>query len=272
MLASAAVSQIYHEKAAASFLYSAIITVVTGIIVFSPLRNEEKTYGKKEGYIIVTGTWILFSLFGTLPFLLSGSIDNFTDAFFESMSGFTTTGATIFPEVELLSHGILFWRSLTQWLGGIGIILISLSVFPVVKSINIQIAATEFSGLSTDKIHPRIRDAAKRLILVYAVITLAEIILLTIGKMPLFDAVCHSLSTISTGGFTTRNDGFTHFATPYLMLITTIFMFLAGTNMTLVYFAFKGNFKKVINNNEFIFYALYDHWLHSYWLYSTSFH
>ena len=157
MLLSAAVSLIYQEHAAYSFLYSALITIVTGVIVFTPLRNVERVYGNKEGYIIVTGIWLIFSLFATLPFILSGSINSFGDAFFESISGFTTTGATILTDIESLPHGILFWRSLTQWLGGIGIIFISLSVFPVVKSINIQLAATEFSGQPTDKIHPRIR-------------------------------------------------------------------------------------------------------------------
>ena len=256
MLVSAGVSQIYHENAAASFFYSALITLVTGVAVFTPLRNEERLYGNKEGYIIVTGTWIVFSLFGTLPFLLSGSIDTFSNAFFESISGFTTTGATIITDIESLPHGILFWRSLTQWLGGIGIIFISLSVFPVVKSIHIQIAATEFTGQQTDKIHPRIKDAAKRLVVIYIIITLIESILLIIGGMPVFDSICHSFSTLSTGGFSTRNDGMAAFATPYIMGITTLFMLIAGTNMTLVYFGLKGKFSKVTGNNEFAFYIL----------------
>ena len=163
MLISAGISFLYHEHSVSSFIYSALITVVTGVIVFTPLRNEERVSGNREGYIIVTGSWLIFSLFGTLPFLFSGSINNFGDAFFESMSGFTTTGATIFQDVESLPHGILFWRSLTQWLGGLGIIFISLSIFPVVRSINIQIAATEFSGHQIEKIHPRIKETARRL-------------------------------------------------------------------------------------------------------------
>jgi trk system potassium uptake protein TrkH len=256
MLVSAGVSFLYQEDAAYSFFYSALITVFTGVIVFTPLRNVERIYGKKEGYIIVTGIWLIFSLFGTLPFLLSGSISSFGDAFFESMSGFTTTGSTILTDIESLSHGILFWRSLTQWLGGIGIIIISLSVFPVVKSINIQLAATEFSGQPTDKIHPRIKDAAKRLVTIYFLITFAEVLLLIFGGMPVFDAVCHSFSTLSTGGFSTRNDGIAAFATPFIKTVITIFMFIAGTNMTLIYFGLKGNFKKIIGNNEFVFYTL----------------
>ncbi|HEY5470990.1 MAG TPA: potassium transporter TrkG [Bacteroidales bacterium] len=256
MLVSAAVSLIYHEQAASSFLYSALITLATGAIVFTPLRNAEKIYGNKEGYIIVTGICLLFSLFGTLPFLFSGSIKSFGDAFFESMSGFTTTGATILTNIESLPYGILFWRSLTQWVGGVGMIFISLSVFPFFKSINIQLTATEFSGLPADKIHPRIKDAAKRLVTIYFLLTLAEVILLTIGGMPVFDAVCHSFSTLSTGGFSTRNNGISEFSSPFIMIIITLFMFVAGTNLTLVYFGLKGNFKKIFGNNEFVFYAI----------------
>jgi trk system potassium uptake protein len=256
MLVSGGVSFLYQEKATSPLLYSALISVVTGIIVFSPLRNEERVSGNKEGYIIVTGIWVIFSLFGTLPFILSGTVNTFGDAFFESMSGFTTTGVTIFNDVESLPHGILFWRSISQWLGGIGIIFISLSAFPVVKSINIQLAATEFAGQPTDKIHPRTKEAAKRLIFIYISITILEIIFLLIGKMPLFDAVCHSFSTMSTGGFSTHNNGIAAFSTPYFKIVLTIFMFLAGTNITLCYFAIKGNFRKVFGNNEFVFYII----------------
>ena len=256
MLIPAGISLIYSEHTAVSFLYSAIITVVSGMIVYTPLQDEERVLGNKEGYIIVTGLWLIFSLFGTLPFILSGSVKNFGDAFFESMSGFSTTGATILTDIESLPHGILFWRSLTQWLGGIGIILISLSVFPVVKSINIQLVATEFSGLQTDKIHPRIKDAAIRLVGIYLILTLIETILLSAGGMPLFDSICHSFTTLSTGGFSTRNNGIAAFSSPFIMIVITIFMFLAGTNMAVIYFALKGKFRKTIGNNEFVFYAL----------------
>jgi len=256
MLLSAGISLIYTEHAASSFLYSALITIITGAIIFTPLRNVERIYGNKEGYIIVTGILLIFSLFGTLPFLFSGSISSFGDAFFESMSGFTTTGATILTDIESLPHGILFWRSLTQWLGGIGIIFISLSAFPFFKSINIQLTATEFSGQPPDKIHPRIKDAAKRLVTIYFLLTLTEVIFLKIGGMTVFDAVCHSFSTLSTGGFSTRNGGISSFSSPFIMIVITIFMFIAGTNLTLVYFGLKGNFKKIAGNNEFVFYTL----------------
>ena len=199
MLLGAAVSLIYKEPAG-SFLYSALITLVSGILVFTPLRHEEKVYGTREGYIINTCVWILFSAFGSLPFLFSSSANNFTDAFFESISGFTTTGATIFSDVESLPHGILFWRSLTQWIGGISIITLSFYVFPVARNINIQLSTNEFSGQTTDKIHPKVVETTKRLISIYIILTLSEVMLLLIGKMPLFDAICHSFSTLSTGG------------------------------------------------------------------------
>jgi trk system potassium uptake protein TrkH len=172
------------------------------------------------------------------------------------MSGFTTTGATILTDIESIPHGVIFWRSITQWIGGIGIIIISLSVLPVFKSINIQLAAAEFSGQPTDKIHPRIKDAVKRLVFIYFLLTFAEAILLIISGVPVFDAVCHSFSTLSTGGFSSRNNGIAAFATPFTMIIITVFMFIAATNMSFIYFGLKGNFKKIFGNNEFIFYSL----------------
>lgn len=256
LLISAGVSLLYGEHAASSFLYSALITLITGILVFTPLRNEERVYGTREGYVINTCIWLLFSAFGALPYLFSSSADNFTDAFFESISGFTTTGATIFTDVESLPHGILFWRSLTQWLGGIAIITLSFYVLPVIKSLNIQLATTEFSGQMTDKIHPKVIETTKRLISIYIILTLCEALMLIIGKMPLFDAICHSMSTLSTGGFSTRNNGIAAFGSPYIRAVITLFMFFAGTNLALVYFAIKGNFRKIVRNNEFMFYAI----------------
>jgi trk system potassium uptake protein TrkH len=254
MLLSALVSIIYGEHS--SLIISGVITLVTGILVFTPLKNEEKVYGNKEGYIIVAGIWLLLSLFGTIPYILSGTIKSFGDAFFESMSGFTTTGVTIFTNVESLPHGILFWRSLTQWIGGLGFIIISLSVLQVVKSINIQLTLTDFTGQTSNKIHPKIKEAAKRLITIYVVLTLSEAVLLMFGGMNLFDALCHSFTTMSTGGFSTRNDGIASFSNPRIIVILTIFMFLAGTNLTLVYFGLKRNFRKILENNEFIFYTI----------------
>jgi trk system potassium uptake protein TrkH len=254
MLLAAAISFLYKEPA--SLLFSAIITIVTGILVFTPLRNEEKLYGNKEGYIIVTGMWLILGLFGTIPYLFSGTINNFGDAFFESISGFTTTGATILTSVESQLHGILFWRSLTQWLGGLGFIIISMSVLQVVKTINIPLTITDFTGQQTDKIHPKIKETTKRLITIYVILTLTEAVMLIFGGMSVFDAVCHSFSTISTGGFSTKNNGISAFGSPYIIIVFTVFMFFAGTNMSLFYFAVKRNFKKITGNNEFIYYII----------------
>lgn len=256
MLVSAGVSWIYNEHAAYSFLYSALITLITGILVFTPLRKTEKLYGTREGYIINICIWLLFSAFGSLPFLFTSSANNFTDAFFESISGFTTTGATIFTDVEALSHGILFWRSLTQWLGGIAIITLASYVLPVDKNLNIQLATNEFSGQMTDKVHPKVIETAKRLISIYTVLTIIEALLLLLGKMPFFDAVCNSLSTLSTGGFSTHNNSLAAFSSPYIKAIITIFMFIAGTNPALFYFGLKGKYNKISGNNELMLYGL----------------
>jgi trk system potassium uptake protein len=256
MFLSSLVAIIYNEPVAKAFIYPGLITTVTGILVFSPLRNEERLFGKREGYIIVTGIWVIFSLFASLPFIFSGAIRNFTDAFFESISGFTTTGATILTDIESLPKGILFWRALTQWLGGIGIIVLSLSVLPVVKTINIQISTTEFTGQSPNKIHPKIKETGKRLLMIYILLTLAEAIILTAGGMTVFDAICHSFSTLSTGGFTTHNEGLSAFSSPLIKVTITFFMFLAGTNMTIIYFWFKKNLKKVFTDHEYIYYFI----------------
>ncbi len=255
MLLSSGISVILEDGSAASFLYSAIITIVTGIIAFTPLNINEKVYGNREGYIIVTATWILFSIFGTLPYLFSGSIDNFTDAFFEAMSGFTTTGATVIEKIESVPKGILLWRSLTQWIGGIGIIFISLSVFPIIRSVNIQLSATEFTGHPADKIQPRFIESAKRLVSIYILLTFIQTVLLVIAGMPLFDSVCHSLSTLSTGGFSTSDANIAAFTTPGIKIILTLFMFIAGINLPIIYFALKGNFRKIALNSEVKFYT-----------------
>jgi trk system potassium uptake protein TrkH len=254
MLLAAAVSLIYREPP--RIFFSGVITIVTGVLVYTPLRKEEKLYGNKEGYIIVVGIWLLITLFSTLPYLMTRTVTNFTDAFFESMSGFTTTGATILNSIESQSHGILFWRSLTQWMGGIGFIIISLSLLPVVKSINIPLTLTDFTGQTTDKIHPKVREATKKLFTIYLLLTLSETVLLLTGGMNLFDALCHSFTTISTGGFTTHDYSLASTGNPFILIVLTVFMFIAGTNMTLIYFGFTSGIKKIIRNNEFIFYLI----------------
>lgn len=255
MLVATAVSYIYREDTAVKLLYSSLITLFAGVLAITPARNAEKITGKKEGYIIITGSWVIFTLFGTIPYILSGTTSSFSDAFFESISGFTTTGATIFRDVEVLPNGILFWRSISQWLGGMGIIFISMYILPVFKSIYIQLPAADFAGQQSEKIHPRIKDAAKRLIMIYSVLTLLDAIMLSISGVPVFDSVCFAFSTMSTGGFSTINNGITAYARPFTTIVMTIFMFLAGMNMSYIYFALKKDFRKVYSNNEFIFYV-----------------
>lgn len=254
MLLAAGVSFIYNEPA--SILFAGIITIVTGVLVYTPLRKEEKLYSNKEGYIIVVGMWLIITLFSTLPYLMTKTVTSFTDAFFESMSGFTTTGATILNSIESQSHGILFWRSLTQWLGGLGFIIISLSLLPVVKSINIPLTLTDFTGQTTDKIHPKIREATKRLFTIYLVLTLSETLLLVTGGLDLFDALCHSFTTMSTGGFTTHDYSLASIANPFILIVLTVFMFIAGTNLTLIYFGIHSGIRKISRNNEFKFYLI----------------
>jgi trk system potassium uptake protein len=254
MLLAALISIIYEDHTASSFFYSALITMLTGILAFTPVKDDDRHYGSREGHIIVAGIWIIFTLFGTMPFLFSGSIKHFVDAFFESMSGFTTTGATILTDIDSLPKGILFWRSLTQWLGGMGVIFLSLYVLPVFKDINIQLSTTEFSGQPSDKLHPRVVETAKRLIALFIILTICEIILLNIAGMPFFDSVCQSFSTLSTGGFSTHNNSLSIYASPIIKIILTIFMFIAGTNMTIFYFGAKRYFGKIYASNEFVFY------------------
>ncbi|MZP56978.1 MAG: TrkH family potassium uptake protein [Bacteroidales bacterium] len=254
MLLAAAVSLIYHEPP--KIFFAGIITIVTGVLVYTPLRKEEKLYGNKEGYIIVAGIWLIITLFSTLPYLMTRTMTNFTDAFFESMSGFTTTGATVLNSIESQSHGILFWRSLTQWMGGLGFIIISLSLLPVVKSINIPLTLTDFTAQTTDKIHPKVREATKRLFTIYLILTLSQAFLLLIGGMNPFDAICHSFTTMSTGGFTTHDYSLASTGNTFILIVLTVFMFIAGTNMTLIYFSLHSGIRKIIRNNEFIFYVI----------------
>ncbi|MGB1004739.1 MAG: TrkH family potassium uptake protein, partial [Salibacteraceae bacterium] len=190
--------------------------------------------------------------FGMLPFLFSGSIESIGDAFFETMSGYTTTGASILTDIESVPKGILFWRSLTQWIGGMGIIVLTIALLPMLGVGGMQLFIAEAPGISPDKLKPRIADTAKRLWLIYAGLTGLETILLRIGGMNLFDAINHSLTTMATGGFSTKNASMAHYeSTPFIQYVVMIFMFLAGVNFTLTYFGLKGRFSKVWQNEEF---------------------
>ncbi len=257
MLLSSLVSWYYNDGAIIGLTYAGITTILTGIILQFSTKGFKKQVKKREGYIIVALGWITMSLSGTLPYVLSGAIPSFTNAFFETMSGYTTTGASILNDIESLPKGILFWRSMTHWIGGMGIIVLAIAILPLLGIGGMQMFAAESPGPSADKLHPRITDTAKRLWFLYFGLTVIEAILLKFAGMGYFDAVNHALSTLSTGGFSTKNASIAYWNhNPLIQYIISIFMFIAGTNFVLSYFAVKGKFGKFIRDEEFKYYFL----------------
>jgi trk system potassium uptake protein TrkH len=255
MLPSAAFSIYYGESDLIPILSSAGISIILGTIckLLTPgSRNAE--IKKRDGYLIVTTGWVSMAIIGTLPYLLSGSIPEISAAFFETMSGLSTTGATVLDDIESLPHGILFWRSMTQWIGGMGIIVLTIAILPLLGIGGMELFIAEAPGPTKDKIHPRIKETAKRLWVIYLFLTLLEMIILMFCGMNFYDAINHSLTTNSTGGFSTKQDSIAAFNSPLIEYVIVIFMFLAGTNFTLLYFGFKGKFKNFWNNDEFKWY------------------
>ena len=231
-------------------------TMLAGLIIWLVNRKKVKIdIKKREGYLIVSLGWVAMSLFGALPYFLTGAIPSYTDAFFETISGFTTTGASVINDIESLPKSILFWRSLTHWIGGMGIIVLTIAIMPILGFGGMQLFVAEVPGLSPDKLHPRIKETAKRLWLLYVALTTLEAVLLIAGDMDVFDAVCHSMATIATGGFSTKQASMAHYS-PYIQYVVIVFMFLAGVNFSLHYFTLKGNVKKLWRNEEFRFYLI----------------
>ena len=257
MVIALLVGLIYNEPDVLSFLYSALVSMATGVLAVLPNRNAKKEIGKREGFVIVSLVWVVFSVFGSLPYLFSGSIPSVTDAFFETMSGFTTTGSSILNDIESLPHGILFWRSMTQWLGGMGIIVLSLAILPLFGIGGMQLFAAEVPGPTPDKLSPKISQTAKSLWGIYVLFTLVETILLWIGGMSFFDAINHSFTTMATGGYSTKQASIAYWDSAYIQYVIVFFMFLAGTNFSLSYCALSGKFRKVIENEEFKYYVLF---------------
>lgn len=241
----------YHEAPFYTFLLSFLITSASGGLIWFFTREGKKvTINKREGFLLISFTWIAFSVFGMLPFLISGAIPSVTNAFFESMSGFTTTGATILTDVEVIPKSILFWRSMTQWIGGMGIIVLTVSVLPFLGIGGILHYATEIPGVTKDKLYPSISPITGRLLGIYVSLTLVLSILLLVGGMNLPDSICHAFGTISTGGFSTKNANIGGYSV-YIQYTVIIFMILAGTNFTLHYLAFQGKLRQVWQNEEF---------------------
>ncbi|MDH5602479.1 MAG: TrkH family potassium uptake protein [Cyclobacteriaceae bacterium] len=246
----------YHEE----WLYivtSGLITCSVGFILLQLFKkSSNKELKAKDGYLIVTLGWLIMAFSGTLPYLLSAGIPNITDAFFETISGYTTTGASILNDIEALPKALLFWRSLTQWIGGMGIIVLAVAILPLLGIGGMQLFIAESPGIRPDKMKPRIKDTAKRLWLIYLILTLTECVLLVFGGMTFFDAINHALTTMATGGFSTKQASVAHWDSPYIHYVITVFMFLAGTNFTITYFGLKGKFEKVRENEEFRNYVL----------------
>ena len=243
----------YHESDTSAFLISmAIGSSIGGFLIFlTRAKNELKI---REGFAIVGLGWTVMAAFGALPFTISGAIPSFTNAFFETMSGFTTTGASILTNIETLPHGILFWRSQTHWIGGMGIIVLSLAILPLLGVGGMQLFKAEVPGPVPDKLSPRIKETAKILWGVYMLVTVVETIFLLLGNMSLFDALCHTFGTVATGGFSTKNASVAHYDSLYIEIIIILFMFIAGTNFSLHYKFLTGKLSSYRFDREFLFY------------------
>lgn len=245
------VALIYKEPVS-PFIYSPLFTLLLYVVFrLSSFNTDINKAGNRDTYLAVTLSWVLFALMGSLPYLFSGTIPSFINAFFESASGFTTTGASILTDVEVLPYSILFWRSLTHWIGGIGIIVLVIIILPSLKVTGYQLFSLESS--LREKIHSKTKGVAIRMGIIYLGLTVAETLFLYMGDMTLFDSICHSFGTVATGGFSTKNNSL-QFYSSYSQYVVMIFMFLAGTSMLVYYYIAKFNFRKVIHNEELWFY------------------
>ena len=243
------VSVIYRETCAWAFLITIGITLAVGGLICLTLRPKDRTLFSKEGLVIVALAWIAVSFFGALPFVISREIPVFIDAFFETVSGFTTTGATILDNVEIMSHGLLFWRSFTHWIGGMGVLVFVMAVTVRVPERSIHILRAEMPGPIVDKLVPRARTTAMILYIIYIAMTALEVIFLLAGGMPFFDSLVHSFGTAGTGGFGIRNDSITSYS-PYLQWVIAVFMFLFGINFNLYYLMLLRKFSSALRSTE----------------------
>lgn len=250
LLACSAISYYYNDEALLDFWKSAGITAGVGLLMAIAGKGGEKQLTRRDGYVLVSFAWVAFSLFGMLPFYISGYVPDITNAFFETMSGFTSTGATVLDNIESLPHGLLFWRGMTQWIGGLGIIMFTIAVLPIFGVSGLQVFAAEASGPTHDKVHPRIGITAKWIWSIYTSLTLILVVLLMLGGMNWFDSVCHAFATTGTGGFSTKQASVAYYNSPYIEYVISVFMFISGINFTLLLLFVNRKFKKVIDNAE----------------------
>jgi len=250
MLTSIIWAFVYNEEVVIDLLVSSLITFTSGAVMYLlTYRDLKKELGVKDSYFTVTFTWVIISIFGTLPYLITGAIPSVVDAVFETVSGFTTTGSSILVEVESLPKSVLYWRSLTHWIGGMGIIVLVVAILPLLRIGGYNMFKNESSGISYEKLTPKTASTAKRLWGIYVSLTFILTGLLLFGDMSFFDALNHAFSTISTGGFSTKNTSLAEYSS-YVQYIVILFMFLAGMNFYLHYHFVKGHFKKVFRNLE----------------------
>lgn len=255
MLPAAGISWIYREDSS-PIMISAAISLLIGLILFFSFSKQDQLIRKREGYLIVALSWVLMTLFGMIPFIISKEVTTTADALFETVSGLTTTGATILTDIESMPKGLLFWRSMTHWIGGLGIIVLTVAIFPLLGIGGIELFVAESPGPTSDKVHPRISETAKRLWYIYVGLTVLCTLLFWAGGMTFFDAVNHSFATMATGGFSTKNSSLAFYNSAFIEYVAVIFMFLAGTNFTLLYFGAVGKFNRIFKNDEFKTYAI----------------
>ena len=247
---------VFDEDDTLAFAMSLLITFGSAILFLYLGRHAENTLSRHDAYIVVTAVWIIFSIFGMFPFLIHGSITNITDAYFETMSGFTTTGATILDNVEVLPHGMLFWRSLMQWIGGLGIVFFTIAILPSLVGGSVKVFAAEATGPIKAKMHPRLTTTAKWIWSIYSLLTVGCGLSFWLAGMNWFEATNYAMTTTATGGFAIHNNGTANFQSPTIDYIAIIFQFLAGINFTLLYISiFKWKLKDLFRNSEFKLYV-----------------
>ena len=256
MLLATIASWLMKDTVTFEMTVSAFVVMILGGFMMLISRNHEPQIHKREGYLIVTLGWVMMTLTGMIPYVLTNTIEDLPSVFFETMSGYTATGSTILTDIESLPAGILFWRSMTHWIGGMGIIVLAIAILPLLGIGGMQLFTAEAPGPNSDKLHPRITDTAKRLWLIYVTLTIVETLLLNLAGMSIFDALNHAMSTMASGGFSTKNISLAHWNhLPWVHYIIMVFMFLAGSNFVLSYFAFTGKIKKVFKDDEFLTFA-----------------
>lgn len=258
MLPSILVSVIYDgSDIFLPFIYTMIITFILGLCLAKFFVHDSFKLKVRDGFLIVTFCWILSCFAGAVPFMVTGIIPNLADAFFESCSGFSTTGASILTDIEALPKGLMFWRSFTHWIGGLGILVITIALLPSLGIGGQNIAVSETPGPALDKITPKMSDTAKTLLIIYMLFTVLETLLLMVGGMNLFDALIHTFGTVGTGGFSNYNTSVAHFDSTYIRIVITAFMFLCGVNFNLFYFSVKRGPKVFWDDSEFKLYLFF---------------